>query len=232
MKFSVVIPIYNGERYIMDTIKSVINQPYKDIEVICIDDGSLDQSAQIVKKIAKYDNRIRYLHKKNEGVHSARNLGIQIATGKYLFFLDQDDLWISGAIDDSFVNKIEYDNCDFYKCSYYDVDESVSRCKKHILEDTIIMDVKNSGMQHHSSYVFSTSFLRKNNIVTDKYRCEDWRFLMRCYAYAVKAETIAIPFFLYRNNSISVTHQSKKNKAIESSIKGFVHLSETTDNFF
>lgn len=72
---SVIIPIYNGEKYIKQTINSVLNQPYKDLEILCIDDGSKDSSSEIVKSISDRDNRVKYIYKENGGVHTARNKG-------------------------------------------------------------------------------------------------------------------------------------------------------------
>lgn len=88
---SVIIPIYNVEKYLDRCLKSIISQSYKNIEIILIDDGSKDASSKICDDYAKSDNRIRVIHKKNEGVAIARNLGIKKATGKYITFIDADD---------------------------------------------------------------------------------------------------------------------------------------------
>lgn len=89
---SIVIPLYNKEHYIKDTIKSVIDQSFSDWEAIIIDDGSTDASAQIVQSI--YDSRIKLYRQNNLGVSRARNRGIELATGKYIAFLDADDQWM------------------------------------------------------------------------------------------------------------------------------------------
>ena len=82
-KISVIIPIYNVEEYIEECINSVINQTFKDIEIICINDGSPDNSEKIVKKLAKKDKRIKYISKNNEGLSATRNLGVKESTGEY-----------------------------------------------------------------------------------------------------------------------------------------------------
>jgi glycosyltransferase involved in cell wall biosynthesis len=89
---SVVIPVYNGERYLADAIQSVLDQTYQNFEVIVVDDGSTDGSAEVAKK---FGEAIRYLHQANGGVCKARNTGIAAARGAYIAFLDQDDLWLS-----------------------------------------------------------------------------------------------------------------------------------------
>ena len=88
---SVVIPSYNHEQFVQDTIQSVIDQDYKNIELIIIDDGSKDNSGEICEKWRKRDKRIIVIHKKNGGLSSARNAGIEIASGKYIAFIDSDD---------------------------------------------------------------------------------------------------------------------------------------------
>src|SRR5437867_8012813 len=92
---SVVIPVYNGEQYLADAIKSVLDQTYRDFEVIVVDDGSTDGSAAVVKR---YGETIRYIHQSNGGVCKSRNTGIAVAQGDYLAFLDQDDLWLPGKL--------------------------------------------------------------------------------------------------------------------------------------
>ena len=91
VKFSVVIPLYNKEQDILTTITSVLNQSYKSFEIIIIDDGSTDSSAKIVRKIN--DDRVKLFEKINEGVSSARNLGVEKSTTEYITFLDGDDYW-------------------------------------------------------------------------------------------------------------------------------------------
>ncbi len=94
VKISVIIPVYNCEDYIEECLQSVIRQSCKDIEVLCIDDGSADRSADIIETMKKCDSRIRLFRQKNQGAGSARNLGIRQAKGEYLAFLDADDYYL------------------------------------------------------------------------------------------------------------------------------------------
>lgn len=89
---SVVIPTYNSVCYLTEAIDSVLAQTFQDFEILVVDDGSTDETATILEE--KYKDRIRYLHKANGGVSSARNFGIQRAQGKYIAFLDADDIWM------------------------------------------------------------------------------------------------------------------------------------------
>jgi len=90
-KISIIVPVYNAEKYLERCIKSLINQTYPNLEIILINDGSIDDSAKICDNYAKIDNRIIVIHKENEGVSKARNLGMKKATGDYITFIDSDD---------------------------------------------------------------------------------------------------------------------------------------------
>ena len=96
-KVSVIIPVYNTEAYLKRCLDSVINQTLKDIEVIAIDDGSLDNSGKILDKYAQKDSRIRVVHQENSGVGGAYNAGLVLAQGEYVAFLDSDD-WIDPTL--------------------------------------------------------------------------------------------------------------------------------------
>ncbi len=97
---SVIIPVYNGEHYIEQAIYSVINQTYKFLEIILIDDGSTDRSKNIIKSIQteQVSRKINYFYQKNQGVAIARNQGISHSKGEYIAFLDQDDIWMPNKL--------------------------------------------------------------------------------------------------------------------------------------
>ena len=90
-KVSIILPIYNVEKYLEKCVNSVINQTYQNIEVILVDDGSKDSSGRICDKLVESDNRIKVIHKKNGGLASARNAGYEAATGEYIMYIDSDD---------------------------------------------------------------------------------------------------------------------------------------------
>ncbi len=95
---SIIIPVFNAEAYIKECLNSVLNQRYKNIEIICIDDGSTDSSAQIIEKYCHLDPRIKYLYKNHTNAADARNIGLEIATGEYILFLDSDDFLADDAL--------------------------------------------------------------------------------------------------------------------------------------
>ena len=91
MLISIIVPIYNVELYLEKCIESIINQTYKNLEIILVDDGSTDSCGKICDEYAKKDNRIKVIHKINGGLSDARNKGMEIAKGKYIGFVDGDD---------------------------------------------------------------------------------------------------------------------------------------------
>ena len=94
VKVSIIIPVYNCETYLEQCIKSVFRQSIKDLEIICINDGSTDSSVEIIEQLQKEDGRIILYHQENQGAGAARNLGIRKAEGKYIAFLDADDYFL------------------------------------------------------------------------------------------------------------------------------------------
>lgn len=110
-KISVIMPVYNVQNYLEEALESIINQSLKEIEILCVDDGSTDDSLNILKKIGDLDPRIKVFSKKNAGASSARNYGLKRATGKYIYFMDSDDILESNALEICF-NKAEKYNLD------------------------------------------------------------------------------------------------------------------------
>lgn len=116
---SVIVPIYNGEKYIEKLIENLLNSTYKNLEVILIDDGSKDKSYEICKQYEKmYNPKIKVLKKENEGVSTARNLGLYYATGKYIAFVDQDDE-VSPDMYEVMISRIIEDHSQMAICSTY-----------------------------------------------------------------------------------------------------------------
>lgn len=117
MKISIIIPIYNVEKYLARCLDSVINQTYQNLEIILVNDGSHDRSLNICKYYQKKDSRIIIIDKINEGVSIARNTGIEAATGKYIGFVDADD-WIEPYMYENMLNTIEKYKCNIAFCNF------------------------------------------------------------------------------------------------------------------
>ena len=93
VKVSVILPVYNASDYLHQCMDSIVGQTLKDIEIICVDDGSTDNSLDILKEYEQKDKRVKVIQQKNAGAGAARNNGLSIATGEYLSFLDSDDFF-------------------------------------------------------------------------------------------------------------------------------------------
>lgn len=119
-KISIIIPIYNVKEYLKKSIQSVINQTYKNIQIILVDDGSTDGSSDICDLFAKIDSRIEVYHKTNSGVADARNYGIEKASGDYIIFLDSDD-WIDTDFCNILVDAAIKNDADLVVCNHKDI---------------------------------------------------------------------------------------------------------------
>ena len=119
IKISIIIPVYNVEKYLATCLDSVINQTYKNLEILLIDDGSTDSSGLICEQYSKKDTRIKTIHKKNGGLSDARNVGISYASGDYISFIDSDDFIDINTF--TILNQyIKQYNADIITFNYYD----------------------------------------------------------------------------------------------------------------
>ena len=96
---SVIIPVYNLENYIGNCLNSIVNQIYNELEILCVDDGSSDRSAEIIRSFCDKDGRVKYFYQENAGVSAARNSGLEKASGEYIMFLDGDDYLHSQTVE-------------------------------------------------------------------------------------------------------------------------------------
>ena len=129
MMLTAVIPVYNVERYLETCIQSVLAQSYEEMEILLINDGSTDRSGAICRRYEKADRRIRYIEKENEGSGATRNLGIEMARGEYITFLDSDDWWDREYA----VKMMEYaEYADIVICDLCYVDETNEGRKAHV----------------------------------------------------------------------------------------------------
>lgn len=120
---SIIVPVYNTGKYLKKSIESVLYQTYEDLEVILVDDGSTDGSSAICDEYAQTDTRIKVIHKKNGGLSSARNAGIEIASGEYIAFVDSDD-YILPNMYEKMLLEMKASESDIVMCSYLNVNES------------------------------------------------------------------------------------------------------------
>lgn len=128
---SIIIPVYKVEQYLNECIESVLNQSYKNLEIILIDDGSPDNCGKICDEYAKIDKRIKVVHKENGGLSSARNTGLDIANGEYISFIDSDD-YVSKKFIKVLYDLCERNNADIAMCDYIRFTDKVEDIKTNI----------------------------------------------------------------------------------------------------
>ena len=145
---SVIIPVYNVEKYLEKCIKSVINQTYKNLEIILVNDGSTDSSGEICNKFLKLDSRIILLNKVNEGLSAARNFGIQNSNGEYISFIDSDD-FISDRMFEVLLNNINKWDCDISIVEKCDVFEDKEFDLKPLNEKQCYIYTKQEAMEKY-----------------------------------------------------------------------------------
>lgn len=133
---TIIVPVYNSEQYLSMCLNSIITQTYNNIEIICVDDGSTDNSIKILQEYAANDHRIKIIHNKNGGVSVARNSGLDIAKGEYVLFVDSDD-WIEISTCELAVQKMEDQTADVVMWSY--IRERGNESKKKIIFDQDII---------------------------------------------------------------------------------------------
>jgi len=129
---SIIVPVYNVEAYLPKSLDSIINQTYENLEIIVVNDGSTDNSPQICEEYAKRDSRIKLLHKKNGGLSSARNAGLDIANGEYIGFVDSDD-YIEENMYLEMLNSLKKYDANLVICSYFSDREIKYPCEKSML---------------------------------------------------------------------------------------------------
>ena len=122
IKVSVIIPVYNAEKYLPECMESILSQTYKNIEIICVDDGSTDSSAKIIKFYQKIDKRINLIQQTNQYAGAARNHGFDVSGGDYIMFLDADDYFEHNLIE-KMVSAIYEKNADIVICQSLGLDE-------------------------------------------------------------------------------------------------------------
>ena len=123
---SIIIPVYQAEKYIERSLKSILNQTYKNIEIILVNDGSTDKSVEIIKKYMENDERIKLLNQTNQGAGAARNNGLDVATGTYIGFVDSDD-WIEPDMYEYLYKIIKKENADIAACDFISTNRTDSK---------------------------------------------------------------------------------------------------------
>lgn len=230
-KISVIVPIYKAEKYLNRCIDSLLAQTFSDFELLLIDDGSPDKSGDICDVYAEKDSRVRVFHKKNGGVSSARQCGLDNAIGEYVIHADPDD-WVEKDMLASMYSKATYDNsdiviCDFYmdmarSTKYIHVNISSNNHKillQEILSDKLHAALWNKLIRRELYHRYNISFPIEMNLWEDKFVCTS------LFMNDVKVAYLPIAYYHYDNcsNSNSIVRNVSKN-SIDSQIYYITHF--------
>ncbi|MBE7706664.1 MAG: glycosyltransferase family 2 protein [Cyanobacteria bacterium SIG30] len=224
-KISIIIPIFNAEKYLKECLDSIVGQSLKDIEIICIDDCSTDNSYTILQEYAQKDERIKILKQENnQGPGAARNRAIDVAKGKNIMFIDADDFFEQDALANAY-NQISKNNDDmvYFDLQYYD--ETSKEVTRHNLTNIFrkyfngqsfhLYDIPEPFVQAgYSVYkIYKTEFLKKNNIkFPDERFAEDSVFYIQCIANSDKVSVLDKSMYNYRKlNNSATTISATKN---------------------
>ncbi len=214
-KVSIIIPVYNVQTYIEECLKSLLQQTYKNLEIILVNDGSTDNSGIICDKYAEADTRIRVFHKENGGVSSARNVGLQNVTGDYVTFVDPDD-WIEPDMYEKMVMHFD-NNIEAVFCGYWESPEKEMNLspilhqpeKEGIVngEEALYQCMIGIGYGYFTSVwnkMFRTSFLKEYSIFFENYSiAEDELWLAKVVPLCDKVYLLPTPFYHWRQRGDS-----------------------------
>ncbi len=224
-KISIIVPVYNVEKYLSVCLDSLLNQTLDDIEIICVNDGSTDGSLHILKEYANLDSRIKVICQENRGLAGARNTGIKAASGNYIGFVDSDD-WVDDDFFEKLYNTASSSNADIarapYKYSYND---------KEIEEENLtpiltkrFSNNESLGINEHSvvvwNAIYKTDFILQNNIKFDDniYISEDIYFTANATFKSTKTLPVIDTYYHYR--------QEVKNQLSKVTLKRVMAVSQ------
>lgn len=233
---SIIVPVYNVEKYLDRCIQSILNQTFKDFELILVDDGSTDNSGFICEKYKEMDNRIVVIHKENGGLSSARNTGLDIAIGKYIGFVDSDD-YINENMYEILYNEAIKNNSDVVVSDF----EKVCENKEHINYKLDKYEIENYNNIEALNQLFESKnvifivawnklYKRQifNNLRYEEGKIYEDEFIIHKILYESKITTfidLKLYYYVQRENSITQSKFSVKNlmaiEAMEDRIQFF-----------
>lgn len=221
-KISVIIPVYNAEEYLKETIESILNQTmiFKDnIQMVLINDGSIDKSDKICNKYKnKYPENIVYINKKNEGVSVTRNLGMKYAEGKYINFLDSDDMWDKTAFENAYNMLEKNSDVDMVSCrvKFFDLKNGYHVLDYRFEEGTRIVDINEEEdciQTFIGTVFFRAESIMKHRFDTNLKYAEDVKFVNDLLLLKSKYGLISNSIYYYRKrqDNSSATQQGASN---------------------
>ena len=213
---SAVVPVYNVRTYLEKCFDSVAGQSYRNLEIILVDDGSTDGSGELCEELAGRDNRVRVIHKKNGGLGSARNAGIDAAKGEILSFVDSDD-WIEPGMYDTMTEIMHRENAQIIACGIKRVSEAgevsfyqdnLEERRVFTREEALIELPKNERLSNSMCNKLFRRETIKGLHINEHIFYEDNPFTPQCFARAERVAYTAEPFYCYFERSGSISRKS------------------------
>lgn len=208
---SIIVPVYNAEKYLRECIDSLLNQTYKDIEIILVNDGSTDESAAICENYCEKDNRIRYIDQKNGGVSVARNGALEIVKGDFVCFVDSDDVVAPGYIQHLIGMS---SNGDFPICGYTREQEHLGEkevVRKHYDVNAYIIQIFGESVIHPNIWMmlFRNDIIQSNSLrfTPGCVRNEDTEFYIKYLTFEKRVVVSDYKGYFYRDNPCSAVHK-------------------------
>lgn len=241
VKVSIIMPTYNVEAFLPLAIDSVLNQTFKDWELLIVDDGSTDTSNTIARQYAKQDNRIKVLNKANGGLSDARNYGLERASGEFIHFFDSDD-----SIVPNFYELLteEIRNNDFIICGYFrDIEDENGSITKEIIMNCPNLSPINNNLEFkyvlsHFNYawnkLYKKSFLNDNKLKFEKglSTIEDKEFMSRVIQYNPKFKFVDFIGYRYKIRRRPTLGNSFSDKFINDHLRGISIENDIIDFFY
>lgn len=212
---SIIIPVHNAEAYLEQCLESIINQTYKEFEAIIVNDHSTDNTIKICERFGALDNRILFINSENNGVSTARNLGIQCSRGTYIMFVDADDILNSNAVQ-AFINNM--DSYDLVISSYIRIEQNQRFLHQHNDTDDFYSNVNDilekSMIQSVWAKCFKREIIIKHKIYFKSHMSygEDTDFLNRYIINTERIKIIKDITYFYNIHANSLSHRYIKNK--------------------
>ena len=218
-KVSIIVAVYNEEKYLRECLNSIVNQTLSDIEIICVNDGSTDSLEEILQEYANKDNRIKIIKQQNSGLSKARNNGIKLATGEFIGFVDSDD-WIAATFYEKLYNAAKKYDADIACTNILRVGEKKQqyymKCKKYNVTSNprkkyqLAQVPQNNYVQNR---IYNRLKLLKTKVkFEDGILFEDILFSHKIIYYLNKLVTVPGTEYFYRDNPLSIVN-SKSDKA-------------------
>lgn len=232
-KISVIIPIYNASQYLNKCLKSVLTQTLKDLEILCIDDGSTDDSADILQEYASKDSRIVIIKQDNQGAGSARNRGIHTAAGEFVFFLDADDYLLDAdALEALYMASVKHcvQICGGFMSTDRDGDVIPTDLHREIcMQQPEGIKMSYTDYQHdfyYYTYIYSAELLRNNQIEFPPYkRFQDPPFFVKAMYFAETFYIVPKEVYCYRQGHQDYEFGTEKVNDIVKGLTDNLHFS-------